>query len=70
MRTYTCLHHIYGMSSLGLFFVGAGFLFALRPSAAARYPDSTPGGQQFVRYVIAPILIILGILLFLGITIS
>ena len=58
------------MSSIGLFFVGAGLLFALRPSAAARYPDSAPGGQRLVRYVAAPVLVVLGILLFLGITIE
>ena len=57
------------MSGLGLFFVGAGLVFALRPSAAARYPDSTPSGQRLVRYVVAPVLVVLGVLISLGITI-
>lgn len=54
------------MSGLGLFFVDAGLLFVLHPSAAARYPDS----QQLVRYVAAPGLVLLGFLLFLEITIQ
>ena len=58
------------MSGLGLFFVGAGLLFALHPSAVARYPDSGPDGQQLVRYVAAPGLVLLGILIFLEITIQ
>lgn len=58
------------MSGLGLLFIGAGLLFAVRPSAAARYPDSAPGGQQLVRFVAAPVLIVLGVLIFLGITIQ
>lgn len=41
------------MSERGLFFVGAGLLFALRPSAAPRYLDSASNGQRRVRYVAA-----------------
>lgn len=58
------------MSGLRLFFVGAGLLFALRPSAAARYPDSDPDGQRLVRYVAAPALVVLGLLILLKITIQ
>ena len=56
------------MSGLGLFFVGAGLLFTLYPSAAARYPDSDPDGRRLVRYVAAPLLVVLGMLIVLGIT--
>ncbi|WP_158589925.1 hypothetical protein [Haloferax sp. Atlit-10N] len=58
------------MRELGLSFVDAGFLFVLHPSAAARYPDNGPDGQQLVRYVAAPGLALLGILLFLETTIQ
>lgn len=57
------------MSGLGYIFIGAGLLFALRPGAAAQYPDSTPGGQRFVRFVAAPALVVLEVLIALGITI-
>lgn len=57
------------MSGLGLFFVGAGLVLALRPSAAARYPDSTPSGQRLIRFVAAPVLVVLGVLITLGIAI-
>ena len=58
------------MNGLGLFFVGAGLLFALRPSAAARYPGSDPDGQRLVRYAAAPALVILGLLISLEIPIQ
>ena len=58
------------MSRLGLFFVGAGLLFAFRPRTAARYPDSDLDGQRLVRYVAAPALAVLGLLIFLEITIQ
>ena len=57
------------MNGLGLFFVGAGLLFVLRPSAATRYPDSDPNDQRFVRYIAAPTLVVLGILILLELTI-
>lgn len=57
------------MSGLGLFFVGAGLLFALYPSAAARYPDSDTDGRRLDRYVAAPLLVVLGMLIVLGISI-
>lgn len=56
------------MSGLGLFFVGAGLLFVLRPGAAVRYPDSDPSGQRLVRYVAVPVLVALGTPIALGIT--
>jgi hypothetical protein len=58
------------MSKLGLVFIGAGLLFMLRPSAAARYPDSDLAGQRIVRYIAAPVLVVLGILLSLEITLQ
>jgi hypothetical protein len=58
------------MNELGLFFVGVGLLFALCLSTAARYPDSGPDGQRLVRYVAAPSLAVLGILIFHGITLQ
>ncbi len=58
------------MNGIGLFFIGVGFLFALRPSTAARYPNSGPNDQRLVRYVAAPILAVLRILLFRGIRIQ
>jgi fumarate reductase subunit C len=57
------------MSGLGYVFIGAGLLFALRPSAAARYPDGPASGERFVRFVAAPALIVLGVVIALGITI-
>jgi hypothetical protein len=57
------------MSALGYIFIGAGLLFALRPSAAARYPDGPASGERIVRFVAAPALIALGIVIALGITI-
>lgn len=58
------------MNGIGLLFVSAGLLFILYPSAAARYPDSTRSGKQFVRFASAPLLITLGLLLTLEITIQ
>ena len=58
------------MRELGWFFVGAGLLFVLHPSAAARYPDSDPDGQRLVRYVGAPTLVFLGLLISLETTIQ
>lgn len=58
------------MNELGLFFVGIGLLFALHPSTAAWYPASNPDGQRLVRYIAAPILAVLWILIFRGITIQ
>lgn len=64
------------MSSTGLFFVGAGLLFVFRPGAAARYPYNSTGNSptgpeednhQLIRYVLAPILIGLGIAILFGI---
>lgn len=58
------------MRELGLFFVGARFLFACCPSAAVQYPDSDPDGQRLVRYVGAPTLVLLGLLISLETTIQ
>lgn len=58
------------MSGIGLFFIGAGLLFAFHPSAAARYPNSLPSGQRLVRIVAAPLLVVPGVLIFLGITVQ
>jgi hypothetical protein len=33
------------MSALGYVFIAAGLVFAIRPSAAARYPDGSACGQ-------------------------
>jgi hypothetical protein len=57
------------MSVLGHVFIAAGFLVALRPSAAARYPDGSASGERFVRFVAAPALVALGGVLALEITI-
>jgi hypothetical protein len=57
------------MSALGYVFIAAGLLFALRPSAAARYLDGPASGERFVRFVAAPALVVLGGVLALGITI-
>lgn len=56
------------MNGIGLFFVGVDFLVALRPSTAARSPNSDPDGQQLVRYVAASSLAVLGMPIFCGIT--
>ena len=58
------------MSGIGLFFIGAGLLFIFRPSAAARYPNSAPCGRRLVQIVAAPLLVVLGVLIFLGPTIQ
>lgn len=57
------------LGEIELFFVGTGLLFALRPSAAARYSYSNPSNQRLVRIVAAPLLVVIGMLIFLGITI-
>jgi len=57
------------MSGLGYVFIGAGLLFALCPSVATRYPDGSAGGERFIRFVAAPALVVLGIVIVLGITI-
>lgn len=56
------------MSGLRLFVVGAGLLFTLHLSAAARSPDSGLNGQRLVRHIAAPDLVVLGILIFPEIT--
>jgi hypothetical protein len=57
------------MSGLGYVFIGAGLLFALRPSAATRYPDGSVSGERFVRFVAGPGLIVLEVLIAPRITI-
>jgi hypothetical protein len=57
------------MGGLGYVFIGAGLLLIRRPSAAARYPDSSDSGERFVRFVAAPTLVVIGVMIALGITI-
>ena len=57
------------MSGLGFVFIGTGLLFAPRPGAAARYPDGSASGKQFVRFIAAPALIVVEVVTVLGITI-
>lgn len=67
------------MDVVRLFFVGAGVLFALRPTAASRYPVRSTAeslnttrhdGQQAIQYIAAPLLIALGAASALEITIA
>ncbi len=57
------------MNGIGYVFIGAGLFFVRRPSAAARYLDGSASAERFVRFVAAPTLVVLVVLIALGITI-